>query len=720
MNLTFEPLIPVGLIALAGIVLALADLGPLWRVRALVATPRRVLISVFSLLAILVALTPLLSPRIRSEKTRKGSALVLVDSSRSMATEDAADGRSRFAAATKVAQDLTRSVTGAHWETRAFDAGVHDVPGSAQGARTSLGDAIAQARGAPEAPAAIVLITDGAQTAGADAVAAAREARAAGVPVFTVRVGSATRTPPARIASVEVNAPDRVALGARTTVHVSTELEGLGGSPVEVTLELDGKEVGRAPVEAASPRSRREAAFSVALDEAGLRRLVATVQSGERKASAARTIRVLASELRVALIDGPARWEHRYLRRALEETPRVKLTRVDVWTSEAERANEQAIAAVQSCDVIVLGDVARRILSADLGRAILRAVDEDGKGLLLLGGRNAFGCALDLGLAPLLPATVGDDVTPVARSFRPQETEAGRALLARALSVPENEVRETLLRMPALASFEPLGTPRAGSLVVLESPGRRPLLVLGRWGLGRTGMLATDETWRWAFTAARTGSERGGPREAHQALLHEMVTWLAARSAGLDAPLIVTPRRERIEAGSTLSADVTIGATSSAASSVLVRATLEDASGNIVARQEGPRGRDGRANLGLEVPLQAAGELILRATAHDAAGRELARDERIVTALAGEKEERIGEPADPGLLVRVADAGGGAAFAEEDVARGDARSVLGATLDPARQVVRETRPLAAGASQVLVLALFLSASWGLRRGAGLR
>lgn len=752
MTLTFEPMVPLGLVAFAAFVLAFAELAPVLAARAVVRGRARAAIAVLFLAGVGLALLPLLGPRVETERAHSKKALVLVDSSRSMATEDALGGASRYDAARRIARALSEGA-GASWETRAIDverggAGVSPaskepkraggtptplskpLPAAPAGTATALGDAIAAARALPDPPETLVLVSDGAQTRGEDAVLAAREARASGIAVSTVLVGDPSRTPPPAIESVEVEAPRRVATGAHAIVHVSAELEGLDGVPVEASLTLDGVEVGRAPFDAAGPRARREASFEVATGEPGEHTLEATVRSGPRTAHATRKIRALAAPLRVALLDCPARWEHRFLRRALEDAPRLELHRVDLWNAEPDpRAADAAIAAVASADVIVLGDVPRRLLPPELGPVVLAAVERDGAGLLLLGGHHAFGAALDLGLGVSLPVEVGDDVTPVARSFRPEETDEGRALLASALAVRADEVRGTLERLPPLGSFEPLGTLRRGASVVLEAPGRRPLLVMGRWGLGRTGLLATDETWRWAFTPSATKRERVaeggasaaedvGPREAHAAILRELLVALAPPGAGLEAPVALALERERFPAGVPIEARVSVAPASSASSCVAFRATLEDGSGKELARATFPRAREGETRLALEAP--ALGELLLATAALDAAGNELARDAVVLRVLPAERPERVGEPADATLLVRIADAGGGAAFAETDVTRGDARRVLAAVLGPDRPAVRESRPLAQGAGYVLVLALVLSAGWGLRRGVGLR
>jgi hypothetical protein len=722
-SITFVPVVPLLLLALAGVVLLAADVLPLRRA-ASVSPVRRILVAVFSAAAIATALLPLAGPVRESRERAPSEGAILIDASRSMATEDGASGRSRYASAVEIGRAIEDANPATRWRTLRFPPGTGAAAGDggtdAPGGLTSpLGEAIARAEGAgaEDSPQAVILLSDGADTGGRDPVAAARDARARGATVFAVSLGSSTRSPPPRIARVEIAAPERVALGAVASVRVSADLEGLDGAPVEAELLEDGVRVGTVPLAVNELHAHREARFEVALKAEGLHALEARVRSGSREARASRRLRVVAMPIEVALIDAPARWEHRYFRRALEDSPRIHLTRVELWSLESEApatSGLAALAAIASADVIVLGDLPRRALPPVVGAAIRERVDQSGAGLLVLGGRQGLAGVLDIGLAPVLPIEVPEDASPIARAFRPAETDAGRPFLGAALALDESAVHDALQHLPPFTTFVPLGAPRPGASVLLESPGRHALLVVGRFGLGRTGVLATDETWRWAFQPA---GGRPSPQDAHRALVRELVLSLAARDAGLETPLAIGLARECFSPGDVI--PLSVACASSAATTL--SAELEDATGKPVASAATNRAGADAVPFALALPREVAGtELVLRAIARDARGAELARDERVVTLLAPERTDEVGEPSRPDLLARIADAGGGAAFAEDAVSRGDALRAIAKALEPARPDVRRTEPLTAGPGYVAVLALLLSATWGLRRGAGLR
>ncbi|HZU98154.1 MAG TPA: vWA domain-containing protein, partial [Planctomycetota bacterium] len=396
------PLVPIELAAALALLLVLLEVVPLCR-RSEASPGRRVLVALLWSAGVLLALLPLLGASVERPLASAPAGLVLVDDSRSMATEDALLGRSRFEAAQEIARGLEHD----GWAVASLSGGLGLAPTASS---TSLGAAIERARSRPGAPAALVLVTDGAPTTDEDAVALAREAHAAGTEIHTVLVGRTDRAPPPRLASVSLDAPPRVETGARLAVHASALVEGLEGAPVTFELALDGEPVGSVPAFGSAQPAVREAAFSVPIGAAGGHELRLSVKAGDHAASARRFVVARDRVLRVALIDLPARWEHRWLRRALEENPSVALARVELYAPEhSSDADDRALAAIASADVVILGDVPRRLLGASVGAALVHAVDEERKGLIVLGGRQAFGGALDLGLAALLPTDVGED-----------------------------------------------------------------------------------------------------------------------------------------------------------------------------------------------------------------------------------------------------------------------------------------------------------------------
>lgn len=708
MTISLDPLLPVWAVAIAAAALVLVSLVPPLRHAGERLSPwRRAFLVVAGALGPLLATAPLLRPSLERVTRERVEGVILLDASPSMATRDAEAGLSRLEAAQRAARKLARATGSVRWRTLSFaDETRAGATAGTFGGSTLLGPALEAA--AASDPAVVVVLSDGALHDALDPAAPARDLALGGGKTFAVVFGKPDVAPPPSIASLALVAPTHVVTGARAPVRARVAVEGLAGSPVTVELALDGTVVGRETIEVDSPRAIREARFLVPLAREGTRRLSAVATCGARRATAERPIVVLPGRLPVLFIDVPARHEHRFLRRALEETERVDVEEVQLRAGESQSpASKEPLAALARARVVILGEVPRGALPPDLGRELERQVEVEGKGLLFLAGRSANGLARDLALGALVPVEPSDGASLVLHPYRAEATDDGIALLADALEQPPTAVRAAIERLPALESFLPLGETRRGTTVLLEGPGRRPLLAVGRFGLGRTGVLLTDETWRWAFTAPK--NDGAGPREVQRALIAKLVERLAGRDA-----LVRTPVELELEE----SGDA-VRALASAPDALKVEATLEDASGATVARGTFPV-HDGRAPIALDRPANGRGDLVLRARAVRANGTELGRDEAIALAPPTAPRDREGEPARPGVLEQVTSRGGGATFAEREVENGRVLEAVTATAQAARPLTRRSSPLAAGLPYALVVVAVLGLEWAVRRAAGLR
>jgi hypothetical protein len=712
MSIALDPIVPVWAVAIAAVALVVVSIvPPLLHARERLPAGRRAIVVLAGALGALLATAPLLRPSLERLRRERLDGVILVDASPSMATPDAEGGRSRLEAARLGARTLAHATGSVRWRTVSF--ADETRPGAATssfGKTTLLGPALESA--ATSDPAVVVVFSDGALHDVRDPDAAARDLAVAGARTFAVALGRQDVAPPPSIASLDLIAPTHAVSGARAVVRARVAVEGLAGSPATVELTLDGAVVGRETLEVDSARAIREARFLVPLAHEGTRRLAASVACGARRATAERPIVVLPGRLRVLLVDVPARHEHRFLRRALDETPGIEVEEVQLRVSETQAlpgggaSPAGPLAALARAQVVVLGEVPRGTLPADFATALSRAVERDGKGLLFLAGRGSSGLPRELGLGALLPLEPSEGASLVLHPYRAEATDDGLALFEDALALPATAARAAVERLPSLESFLPLGEARRGTTVLLEGPGRRPLLAVGRFGLGRTGALLTDETWRWAFSAPR--SDGAGPREVHRALVTKLVERLAGRDALLRTPV-------ELEVGE--SGDI-VRATADAPEAAKVEVVLEDSRGAVRARATFPV-HDGRAAIALERTGPPC-DLVLRARALRADGTELGRDEAIAPAPPAPATDREGEPARPGVLEQVTARGGGATFAEVDLGNGRVAEAVASAAQAARPLARQSSPLAAGLPYALVVVAVLGLEWAVRRAAGLR
>jgi hypothetical protein len=167
----------------------------------------------------------------------------------------------------------------------------------------------------------------------------------------------------------------------------------------------------------------------------------------------------------------------------------------------------------------------------------VRRFVNDGKALLMLGGRNSFGPGGygDTAVAAALPVAVGGRSQPQETTeFVPQLTAAGRAS-------PVFEGIEKYFGSPSGPAAEPvpelLGcvtVPKAkdGATVLAIHPARRnrdgPLVVLAvhNYGAGRAAAFTADTTWKWYLRTRSMGTD-----SPYHRFWGQLVRYLAGQDA---------------------------------------------------------------------------------------------------------------------------------------------------------------------------------------------
>lgn len=224
----------------------------------------------------------------------------------------------------------------------------------------------------------IVLFSDGRETSG-EARSAAIRLASEGVPVFTEPME------PRDLGDAWVDAvrlPARVSAGS--LVSVSVEVGSQRGAEALVELR-------EGPTLLASRRVSLEAgttpvALDVAFDEAGAHALEASVTvPGDPLAANNRLIReaLVGRRTPVLYIEG-VEASARYLSRALERSG------FDVTTARPAALPASAD-AFDAYDVVILSDVARRLIPNETMKALGEYVEHRGGGLLVAGGEAVFG-----------------------------------------------------------------------------------------------------------------------------------------------------------------------------------------------------------------------------------------------------------------------------------------------------------------------------------------
>ena len=254
----------------------------------------------------------------------------------------------------------------------------------------------------------IVLLTDGRETSG-DATAAAARAAARGIPIHTLTLPAPARTD----AWVEsVRAPASASIGADRSTEIDFEVLVGASAPTHGKLVLlaNGREMSRPePIDIVSTPT--VLARRLAVREPGLYVLTARLQcegdgvSQNDAGSAAVRVRGAPT---VTYVTGPG---DRALADALRSSGAFVLRRT------GPEALDTTNAAMLESDVIVLDNVSAKALDGGRIAWLHRFVADAGRGLVVMGGRDAFGPGGYAGteLAGLLPV----DPDPKRRAAKP-------------------------------------------------------------------------------------------------------------------------------------------------------------------------------------------------------------------------------------------------------------------------------------------------------------
>ena len=255
-------------------------------------------------------------------------------------------------------------------------------------------------------------------------------------------------------------------------------------------------------------------------------------------------VNVEANKPRVLYFDGEPRWEFKFVRRAMEDDRSVKLVTMLRTTQnkiyrqgidnpgELEQGFPAKVEELFGFQGLVIGSVEAGYFTTAQQELLKNFVDRRGGGLLLMGGRAALseGGWNRSGMAEMLPVVLPDRKGTFQRDPATVGLTAPGvdSLLTRLVESP-TENMERWKKLPHLADYQDIGTPKPGATVLAEmSAGGRnglPLLVTHNYGRGRVAVMATSGTWRWQMSQPLED-------KTHEAFWQQVMRWLVNDTPG--------------------------------------------------------------------------------------------------------------------------------------------------------------------------------------------
>ena len=566
-HLAFRTTVPIWIIVLFALVVAGLVILLYRRMPVATSPAWKSLFTALKILPLLLVVFCLMEPVIVTSEVspRRGFVLLLFDDSGSMGIQDGAQGLARVDAVKRqfvddglleelAARFRLRSYRFADRTERVSDLGELVGSGIATDIAGALGQAAGEFRDLPVA--AVVLVTDGADNAstGTDNLAnAAAYLASRNTPVHAVGVGRERIDRDVEI--LKVAASNRVTEGTITDLVVTLRSSGYAGRSIDLNIKEGGRVVQTAPVRLGRDGDIQRVQVFLSPESPGILEYSAEVAPQNAETISENNTQAFLLDNRsktgrVLYVEGYPRREFKFIRRALEEDPRIDMVSI-VRISPDGRIYRQGIRDPKreltagyprsreelfAYDAIVFGDIEAAWFTSEQLQLTEAFVSDRGGGFLMIGGLNSFreGGYAGTPIEDLLPVQLTGEnwamgIVDHAFFLEPAGEGIDHPLL-RFGSTPE-ENRAIWSGLPELIGYNRVGGAKPGASVLAIDPGTdvlegsNVLLAVQRYGRGRSMAFTGFSTWRWQM---HLPSED----QSHERFWRQMIRWVALYAPG--------------------------------------------------------------------------------------------------------------------------------------------------------------------------------------------
>jgi uncharacterized membrane protein len=418
----------------------------------------------------------------------------------------------------------------------------------------------------------VVLITDGVDNASKQWTESLSKLEARHIPFYTVGVGSENVIRDAEI--VKVSAPRSTLKESTAVVDVSYRSHGFAGRKATMYVRENGVLLKTEQVTLPADGEISEKTLDLPVKNEGTRLFSFTLEAADDRIPENNTLDALVEikndHPQILYIEGEPRWEFRYIRRALQDDPNIRL--VTLLRSSQNKFYRQGLDKEETLAEgfpkkkeelfaykgLIFGSIESTFFSQEQLKMVVDFVSNRGGGFMMLGGRNSYsaGHYENSPIADILPVQLAaGDRTPVIGPVKMVVTDYGRThpLMKLAPDVGGNVVKDWG-ELPPVNDYNKTLDAKVGGIVLArgqaaQKGGPDPiLLAYQRYGRGRTMALTTGSTWHWQM-----GMDFKD--QTHEMFWKQTLRWLVSNSPD---PVMITTDKDTYLPGETvrLSADI--------------------------------------------------------------------------------------------------------------------------------------------------------------------
>src|SRR5437667_3304729 len=354
----------------------------------------------------------------------------------------------------------------------------------------------------------VVLITDGVDNASKQWTESLSKLESRHSPFYTVGVGSENITRDAEI--MNVAAPRTTLKESTATVDVSYRSHGFRGRKATLYVRENGVLLKSEQVTLPADGEIAESSLDLPVKNEGTRLFSFSLQAPEDRIPENNNrdalLEVKNDHPQILYIEGEPRWEFKFLRRAMQDDPNIRL--VTLLRSSQNKFYRQGIDKEEMLAEgfptkreelfgykgLIFGSIESTFCTQEQLKMVVDFVSNRGGGFLMMGGRNSFsgGRYENSPLADILPVQLlAGDRTPVIGKLKMAVTDYGRTHPLMRLSPDANSTTKQWSELPPLNDFNKTLDAKIGAIVLargqaeIKSGADPILLAYQRYGRGR-------------------------------------------------------------------------------------------------------------------------------------------------------------------------------------------------------------------------------------------